>query len=191
MGFTVLEISLASVLIFVITGVGLYTVNRVNNAEVNKQQAAEQKNADTSKLKVDEEEKTEKVKVPAETSTAKPTPPPPPPTEKKTTAPDTKKTETKPSYTSIHINMSDVNINATRALFAANWEGGYAGKCYLTIKNLTTGTYIYKEGLVNGNECSFEVAKTELTTGSYKYYITFKNNDYTVKGSSDYKTFNI
>jgi type II secretory pathway pseudopilin PulG len=187
-GFTVLELGLASVLVFVLTGVGLYTFNRVNNSNLNKQQGAEQSTAqEKEKLTIAEAEKTEKVSVPTETSTVKPTPPPP--TAKKTET--TEKTESKSSYTSITVNLADVNINDSRALFSASWSGYYPGKCYLTVKNLTTSTYISKEGTVDGSKCSFEVPKTELPAGSYKYYMTFKNNDYTVKGSSDYITFNL
>lgn len=182
-----LEISLASVVVFLITGLSLYTVNRVQNSGSDRSESAQQAPKDEkAELEVKEEEKQQTVTVPQEQKPAatetKPT------TDKKTT---TTTKEKQPTYTSIKLNLADAQIASDPVQFNASWEGSYSGVCYLTVKNLTTYKYVSKEVSINGNNCNFSLAKSELGTGSFKYYVTFKNSDKTVKGQSDYKTFNL
>ncbi len=191
-GFTVLEIALSVVVVGLLGGVGFLTYQRVNNQDNRNSTASDVEKAKPLELQETEAEDSKKVDVPNTESTAEqkqPSPPPPPST--KTTESSTK-TESKPSYTSISLTAYDADINESRVKFKGALPGNYSGKCYFTIKNLTTSTYVSKEVSVNNDdECQVEVPKSELSAGSYKYYITFKNNEYTVKGSSDYKQFNL
>ena len=187
-GFTVLEIALIFVVAGLVTGVGFLTYSKVKASQNRKNTKTEVTEA--KPLQVNEQKAEDKtaVEVPKTEETAKPTPPPPPPPPAKT---ESKPTTEKPSYTSIYVNLNDVVLDADKAKFRANWENSYAGKCFLTVKNMTTYAYISQEVHVTGTACEFEVPKSQLPSATYKYYITFKNNDYTVKGSSDYKSFSL
>lgn len=185
-GFTVFEIVLIAMVVVLIGTVGVLAYKRTTqNASQSKTTAS-----DTSKQKPITVESSDSAE--ADKVTVAPVPPPatPVPTPApvvKPTPPPVTKIEQK-TYTYITISLRDVQSSETTMLFAADLPGNYVGTCALTLKNLQTGAKVYKETAVNGSSCSFEVAKTELSSGEWKQYISFYAKDGTVKGEA-YKTF--
>jgi type II secretory pathway pseudopilin PulG len=192
-GFTVLEISLAAVVALLVVSIGTLAYQRTaETANRKKEQAAAEA---VQKLTLDQAPQkaaSETITAPPAAETAK-TAPTPAPAAKPAPAPSTKQAaatteKTKPSYTMLSIGLADVQTGDDNYTYLADWSGNQTGTCTLYVRHTATGTKIYKEqSVVNGTSCSFSLAKSELTGGEWKYYVTYVNKEYTVKGETVYK----
>lgn len=180
-GFTLLEICLATVAAGLLITVGVLTYQRISNNAA-RTQSSDTTISDKKPIAIASEEQ-QKVQTPPPAPEAKPAAPPP---VKKSEPAKTTKT-----YNYISLQLNDAQIGDTSIAFSTSLPGSYSGKCSLTVRHYTSDSKIYKEVSVAGTSCYFELPRSELADGQWKYYINFYGSDGSTKGESSYKTFTL
>lgn len=181
-GFTVLEIILGAIACGLLVTAGALAYQRISDSSARSQSSGTSV-SDKRPIAIDTEEE-QKVQTPPPQPEAKPAPPPP----AKTSQPPP---SIKKPYNYISLQLKEAQINANSILIWADLPGSYSGKCSLTLRHYTTEAKIYQEVAISGATCTFELPKSELAGGQWKYYINFYGNDAATKGETAYKTFSL
>lgn len=184
-GFAILHILPAFVLVAAIAFIG----GNVYQTQVKKRDAARQA-AQTEELKKQSEltiktdpvqEETE-VKVPAPAIEQKPV--------VAATAPKPTTTETKPkpTYTVVNFSSHTISVEGDNVTITGILPSAYNGKCAAKLKLMPNyDKYEYKEATLSGSTCTITFSKATLQAQgtTWKAFLSWNNNEYTVKGGYD------
>lgn len=196
-GFALLHILPAFVLVAAIAFVG----GSVYQAQVKKQDAARIAAEDAERKKQAElsvkdqagtEEKEIEVPAPAEEQKPVDKPASQPEPKPESTAPDTKP---KPSYTYVGISSVSHSVNGDSVTLTATLPGAYNGSCSAKVKLKSDySKYQYATATFNGTTCNVTFSKGSLTglgSGGFIAFMSWHNNEYTVKGDHGGYDFNL
>lgn len=194
-GFALLHILPAFVLVAAIAFVG----GSVYQAQVKKQEAAriaaedaERKKQAELSVKQDESEAQKEVDVPAPAPEQKPAEESAPVTKP---APAPAPTKTKPSYTYVGISSVSHSVNGDAVTLTATLPGAYNGSCAAKVKlSSDYSKYQYATATFSGSTCSVTFSATTLSgmgSSGFIAFMSWNNNEYTVKGDHGGYNFNL
>jgi cytoskeletal protein RodZ len=196
-GFALLHILPAFVLVAGIAFVG----GSVYQAQVKKQEAARIAAEDAERKKQAElsikdqagtEEKEIEVPAPAEEQKPVDKPATQPESKPEPTPPETKP---KPSYTYVGISSVSHNVSGDSVTLTATLPSTYSGTCSAKVKLKSDySKYQYATATFNGNTCNVTISKSSLTglgAGGFIAFMSWHNNEYTVKGDHGGYEFNL